>query len=126
MQQSLQLQEQVEADIHEQLNILMECQEVHKNMLDKKCEDLKLLEGELKDQQGRAEEKEKKLREAEAQISSVEKQKAELHNAAEEMKKEAEVLFVMLSYIVLLYLFTSYLRVHKFILFIPNQVVFTN
>jgi len=66
-------------------------EEEHKKLHDKKSEELKQSEDELKDLQSRAEEQQKRFREAEAQIVSLAKQKAELEDAVQETKKEAEV-----------------------------------
>lgn len=97
MEKFLKVQEQLGAELQKQINLLTENEEQHKKMYDKKSDDLKLLEEELKDQQGQTEEKEKQLREAEAQMLSMDKQKAELENAAQEMRKDAEVKYCYVS-----------------------------
>ena len=87
----LKVQEQLGAELQKQIKTLSDKEEEHKKMHEKKSEELKELEGELKDLQSHAEAKEKQLGEADAHILSLEKQTAELENAAQETKKESEV-----------------------------------
>lgn len=91
MEQFLKIQEQLGAELQNQIKTLSDSQDAYKKMCKKKSEELKPLEEELKAQQSQIEEKEKLFREAEAQMFSVEKQKAELENVVQDMKKEVEV-----------------------------------
>lgn len=90
-EQLLKIQEQLGAELHIQIKTLSDSQDNYKNMCEKKSEELRHLEEELKAQQSQTEEKEKLFREAETRVSSVEKQKAELENVVQEMKKQTEV-----------------------------------
>lgn len=89
--QLLKIQEQLAAEMQNEMKTLSDSRDEYKTACEKKSEELRHLEEELKAEQRRTEEVEKLFREAEAQMSSVEKQKAELDNVVREMKKQAEV-----------------------------------
>lgn len=95
--QLLKVQEQLGAELQRQIKTLSDSDEEHKQMYEKKTEELKQLEEELKDLQSDTKEKERQLREAEAQILSLETEKAELENVIQETKKEVEVNYCTIS-----------------------------
>lgn len=84
MDQCLKVQEQLGAELRKQIKTLSDTEEEHKQMNEKKSQEIKQLEEEFKDVRSQTEETQKQLRDAEAQILSLEKRKAELEHAAEE------------------------------------------
>ncbi|KAK2854193.1 hypothetical protein Q5P01_006854 [Channa striata] len=92
MEQFLKIQEQLGAELQNQIKTLSDSQEEYKKMCDKKSEEVIKLQEELKDQRCQTEEKDKQFREAAAKMASVNTQRSELETAMQEMKKEAEIL----------------------------------
>lgn len=84
MDQCLKVQEQLGAELQKQIKRLSDNEEEHKQINEKKSEEIREFEEKFKDLRSQTEETQKQLRDTEAQILSLEKQKAELEEAAEE------------------------------------------